>query len=142
MSQDWQRQTLSEARIARLATVSTTGEPYIVPCVFTLLDDAIYSAIDEKPKSGRRLRRLKNIEATDRAALLVDHYEEDWSQLAFVMVRGRAEIIGPDDPRHAPAIAALGKKYPQYQQMSLDAAEVIVIQIEHQTGWRASKSAP
>src|SRR5690606_15395402 len=70
---EWARAFVSGARVGRLATASASGAPHPVPCVYALLDDAIYSVVDEKPKSGRRLLRLRNIEATRRAALVVDH---------------------------------------------------------------------
>lgn len=135
---DWARQFVAEARVGRLATSSADAVPQVVPCVYVLLDGAIYSVVDEKPKSGRRLLRLRNIDATGRAALVVDHYEEDWDRLAFVMIRGRAETIGPDDPRHQSALSALRAKYPQYQEMDLETSEMAVLHTDHWVAWRAS----
>lgn len=138
MTGDWRRDAVASARVARLATADGNGEPSVVPCVFALVDEMIVSVIDEKPKSGRRLQRLKNIAATGRATLLVDHYDEDWSELWFVMVRCHAEIIDAGHPGQASAIEALRAKYPQYLQMDLDSSEVIRLHPERWTGWRAS----
>lgn len=133
---DWARDFVASARVGHLATASARGAPHVVPCVFALLDDAIYSVVDEKPKSGRRLLRLRNIEATGRAALVVDHYEEDWSKLAFVLVRGSAEVIDSTDPRYVPALASLREKYAQYRDMALEDSEMVVLHAERWTAWR------
>jgi len=98
------------ARIARLATVSPGGRPHIVPVCYALVGDAIVTAIDAKPKSTRQLRRLANLRSRPEAALLVDHYAEDWTRLWWVRVDGRAEIVDRD----AAARDALAAKYPQY----------------------------
>jgi PPOX class probable F420-dependent enzyme len=83
------------AGVARLATASPTGEPHVVPVCFVLDGRTVYSAIDSKPKrvAPRMLRRLQNIANNPRAMLLVDHYEEDWSRLRYMMVSGRAAIL-------------------------------------------------
>lgn len=133
---DWARDFVAGARVGRLATASARGEPHVIPCVYALLDNAIYSVVDEKPKSGRRLLRLRNIEATGRAALVVDHYEEDWSKLAFVLIRGGAEVIDATDPRYGPALSALREKYPQYHDMALEDSEMVVLHAERWTAWR------
>lgn len=132
----WATEFVREARVGRLATADARSRPHVVPCVFVLLDDSVYSVVDEKPKSGRRLLRLRNIEATGNAALVVDHYEEDWARLAFVMIRGPAEVITPADDRYTPALAALREKYPQYRAMHLEDSEMVVLHADHWTAWR------
>jgi PPOX class probable F420-dependent enzyme len=134
---EWAVDLVREARVGRLATASAAAEPHVIPCVYVLLDNAIYSVVDEKPKSGRRLLRLRNIDATGKAALVVDHYEEDWSNLAFVLIRGPATTIGPDDPRHALALDALRAKYPQYREMALEDSEMVVLEAERWVAWRS-----
>jgi PPOX class probable F420-dependent enzyme len=129
---DWAREFVASARVGRLATSSAESEPHVIPVCFVLLDDTIYSVIDEKPKSGRRLLRLRNIDQTGRAALVVDHYAEDWSQLAFVLMRGSARTI----PSDATALAALREKYSQYRDMSLEGAEMVELRVERWTAWR------
>lgn len=134
----WALQELREARVGRLATASRSAEPHLIPVVFALLGDAAYIVVDEKPKSGRRLLRLRNIAATGRAALLVDHYEDDWERLWYVLGRGPARVLGSDDPTHAPALAVLRTKYPQYRAMRLEEAEMIELRPERWVVWRAS----
>ena len=69
------------ARVARLATVSATGQPHLVPVTFAVDGDMIYTAVDHKPKTTTRLRRLANIAANPQVTLLADHYADDWDQL-------------------------------------------------------------
>jgi PPOX class probable F420-dependent enzyme len=131
---DWARDFLASARVGRLATSSAGADPHVIPVCFALDGDMIYSVIDEKPKSGRRLKRLRNIDETSRAALVVDHYDEDWTHLAWVLVRGQATVV----PATAHAIALLREKYPQYRSMPLDDAEMVEITIERWSAWRSS----
>lgn len=107
------RDRLTEARVARLATVTNRGQPHLVPCCFALEGDVVYSAIDAKPKSTLVLRRLANLRADPRAALLVDYYSDDWSSLWWVRVDGLGHIIDSPADRQA-AILLLARKYQQY----------------------------
>lgn len=121
-------------RVARLATVDPSGAPHVVPVCFARLADRVYIVIDEKPKRTTRLQRLKNIEARPRAALLFDIYGEDWSRLAWVMVRGPATVLAAGD-EHADALAALRARYPQYRAMALEERPVIRLQAERVAAW-------
>lgn len=120
--------------MGRLATADADGVPHVVPVCFALLDDALYVVIDEKPKTTTRLKRVRNIETNPRAALIVDFYDEDWSQLAWVMVRGDAALVEPGD-EHAAALAALREKYPQYRAMQLDGRPLIRLRTERISAW-------
>lgn len=133
---EWAVEFVREARVGRLATANADAEPHVIPCVYVLLDGALYSVVDEKPKSGRRLLRLRNIDATGKAALVVDYYDEDWSKLAFVLIRGPATTITADDSRYAPALGALRSKYPQYREMELEDSEMVVLEAQRWTAWR------
>lgn len=123
---------MGSARVGHLATASREAEPHVIPVCFVLDGDTVWSVIDEKPKSGPRLRRLRNIDETGRAALLVDHYDDDWTHLAWILVRGHAitETVSPD------VLSLLRDKYPQYNDMYLNDAEVIKLSIDHWTSWR------
>lgn len=134
---DWAKQRLGAARVGRLATASAGAEPHVIPVVFALLGTVVYIVIDEKPKTGRRLLRLRNIAATGRAALLVDHYTEDWDRLWYILARGPASVLSAANPVHAGALASLRDKYPQYRTMRLDEAELIELRPERWTAWRA-----
>ena len=126
--EDWWR----EARVGRLATVDGRGRPAVVPFCFAVIgQDApvVVSVLDDKRKSvpDRELARVRNIRHNRHVAFVVDHYEEDWSRLAFVQVRGEARIVEPGDPMHGEATAALRAKYPQYRVMAIDERLVIAI---------------
>ena len=111
---------IGEARVARLATVDREGRPHVVPVVFALSEDSLYTPIDAKPKSVDvgRLRRVRNIASRPDVQVLIDGYEEDWTKLWFVQLRGRAELLEKGDRRQA-AIELLEAKYPQYGAMPL-----------------------
>jgi PPOX class probable F420-dependent enzyme len=117
----------------------------VVPVCFVLLGETLYQAIDGKPKSVNpaQLRRVKNVRANPRAALLIDHYVEDWRRLWYVLLRGKARIVdkGPEQQR---AIVALRKKYPQYRTTVPLAADALVIAIDVRQlrHWRASSAGP
>lgn len=119
-----ERAFIERAAVGRLATVGDDGTPHVVPICFVLFDGRFYSVVDEKPKRGTRLQRLRNIESTARAALVIDHYSDDWSELAWVMVRGPAAVL-KESAEHRAAIGALREKYPQYHTMALDDRPVI-----------------
>jgi len=134
MSPEEARALLAVARVARLAS---TG-PHVVPICFALDGDRVYSGVDHKPKSGARLRRLRNIEADPRVALLADRYDDgDWSALWWVRADGRARILMPGEAGHARAVELLCARYPQYAARPPQ-AEVIAIDVERWSGWSAS----
>ncbi len=123
-------------RVARLATADAAGRPHAIPVCFVYLDGAFYTAIDEKPKRSTRLKRLRNIEANPRAALVFDEYDEDWSRLAWVLVQGPAVVLtaGAEQER---AVAALREKYRQYQSMALAGRPLIRVRPERVVSWGA-----
>jgi PPOX class probable F420-dependent enzyme len=127
------RRRVAEARVGRLATIDPDGRPNVVPFVFALEGETLYSAVDEKPKRSRRLRRVENIEARPDVTVLVDHYEEDWSRLWWVRLRGRGRIViaGAEFDR---ALALLAEKYRQYRDAP-PAGPVIAIEIVEWRSW-------
>jgi len=125
------------ARIARLATVTAAGRPHLVPVVFGLAGNVVYTAVDGKPKSTQQLRRLTNIDTNPHVSLLVDHYGEDWSQLWWVRVDGTAGIHH-SGAEHRRGYEALRAKYPQYQTVSLT-GPVIAIAVERWSSWVAGE---
>jgi PPOX class probable F420-dependent enzyme len=130
-------------RVARLATIGADGTPSQVPICFAVLDgDApvIVSVLDDKPKrvGDAELARVRNIRRDSRVSLVVDHYEEDWSRLAFVQLRGRARIVDPGEEVHAAAIAALREKYPQYRAMAIERRPVILVDDLRASSWGIS----
>lgn len=107
---------LRSARVARLGTADAGGQPLVIPICFAFDGRFCYSAIDAKPKrhSAERLMRVRNIQENPRVSLLVDHYEEEWTRLRYVIVRGRAELLN-GGPEFARAADLLLEKYPQYR---------------------------
>jgi len=131
------RRFLERQRLAHLATADATGVPHVVPICFTLVDETVYVAIDEKPKTGdlRQLRRLRNIAANPRVAIVADVYDDaEWSRLGFVLLKARARTL-TEGAEHVMAVSALREKYPQYRAMALEARPVIAADIERVTVW-------
>jgi PPOX class probable F420-dependent enzyme len=121
---------LATARVARLATTDADGRPHLVPIVFAVDGDTLYTAVDRKPKRSGRLRRIENARARPDVTVLVDHYEDDWSRLWWIRLRGRARVLDGGD-EHDRALGLLTEKYPQYRDepptgpvLALDIAEV------------------
>jgi PPOX class probable F420-dependent enzyme len=136
------RRRITRARVGHLATSDGT-RPSVVPVCFVLVGDCVYQAIDAKPKSVApgRLRRVKNIRANPKAALLVDQYLEDWRRLWWVLLQGRARLVtqGAEQQR---AIAALRRKYPQYRTTTplMPNALVIALDVGRLRHWQASRT--
>ncbi len=127
------RWRVSDARVARLATVTSQGRPHLVPCCFALAGDVVYSAIDAKPKSTMAVRRLANLRAIPHAALLIDHYSDDWSTLWWVRLDGEGRVLDGGEERSA-AIVLLTQKYPVYVAEPPRGA-VVAIDIDDWRGW-------
>ena len=127
---------LRERRVAHLATADAEGRPFVVPVCFVYVDGRLYTPVDEKPKSGRRLRRLRNIEVNPQVALVFDRYEDDWGRLAWVLVRGRASLLTDAEEKGA-AVAELRRKYQQYRSMALEERPLIRVEPESASSWGA-----
>jgi PPOX class probable F420-dependent enzyme len=129
------RASLASAPVARLATVSPDGRPHLVPVAFAVRDDVLYTAVDAKRKSTRRLRRLANIERNPQVSVLVDHYVDDWTQLWWVRADGIAAIHYDGDALED-GYQLLREKYRQYRSVPLD-GPVIAVDVRHWTSWHA-----
>jgi PPOX class probable F420-dependent enzyme len=132
------RALLDTARVARLGTVDSHGQPHLVPVTFAADGDHLYIAIDHKPKTTTSLKRLHNIRHNPRVSVLADRYEEDWSQLWWVRVEGQASILSGDD-RSGP-VDLLAHKYGQYAGQRPD-GPVISIEVTRWTAWASSPRA-
>ncbi len=130
---------LVRQRVARLATADAGGNPHAIPVCFAYTPGAVYIALDEKPKGvpPTQLKRVRNIVENPGVALIADRYDEDWSLLAYVMVRGRAELVEPDIEEHASAVRLLRGKYHQYERMRIEENPVIAIRPERVVSWGA-----
>ena len=129
------RELVAGARVARLATLTPDGRLHLVPISFVLEGDTLFSAVDEKPKRSRRLQRLANVRANPAVAVLVDHYDEDWSRLWWVRLRGTGRIV-EDGPELEAALALLADKYGQYR-VQPPGGPVLAIAVEEWRGWEA-----
>ena len=130
-----QRRFLEHNRVGRLATADKSGAPHAIPVCFAVIEETLYITIDEKPKrQDRPLKRVRNILENPQAAFIADRWDEDWSRLGWVMLRGRAEILY-EGAEHDRAQALLRQRYPQYRTMNLAELPVIALRIERATGW-------
>ncbi len=132
----WVIAALRDARVARLGTVDSAGAVRLVPVCLAVVGEWVVGAVDHKPKRTGQLRRLDDIQATGSATVLVDHYAEDWSELWWVRVRGRAEVATSGEARDA-ALDALVAKYAQYRAHRPQGA-MWRIAIDELRWWRAS----
>ena len=119
---------LRSARSGHLATSDNKGRPHVIPFCYVFDGESIYSVLDGKPKTSplRQLRRVRNILENPHVSVVIDHYEEDWSRLHFVLISGEARLLETGD-EWLSAIVLLRDKYPQYQHMDLDESPVIKI---------------
>lgn len=147
MTDEEARRRVAEARVARLATADADGRPHVVPMVFALASgrdagetrsgDTVYSAVDAKPKRSTSLRRLANIAANPRVAVLVDHYEDDWHALWWVRADGTGRVLDADEPEGRDAIARLVARYPQYREQP-PPGPVVAIDVVRWSSWSAT----
>ena len=127
---------LEAARVARLATTDPDGRQHLVPIVFALDGDTLYSAVDAKPKRSRALQRLENVRAHPEVAVLVDHYEDDWDELWWVRLEGRARVLDGDAEADR-AIELLRTKYAQYRDTP-PRLPVLAIDVIRWSGWSST----
>ncbi len=127
---------LASQRVGRLATADAQGHPHVVPVCFAIDGETLYITIDEKPKrvARRPLKRLRNMMENPQVAFVADRYDEDWRQLGWVMLRGRADILA-GGPEHDHAQVLLRERYVQYRTMQLADLPVIALRIERITTW-------
>ena len=127
------RHRFADAPVGRLATASADARPHVVPCCFVLQVSTVFTAVDAKPKTTNRLQRIRNIEENATTSLLIDHYEDDWTQLWWVRVDGRARVLNDGAGRDA-ALDLLAGKYAHYRE-TRPPGPVIALDIEHWRSW-------
>ena len=131
------RRLFAAARVARLATADAAGRPHLVPIVFAVAGDDVFSAVDAKPKRTTALRRLENVRQNPRVALLADQYDDsDWEALWWVRADGTARVLDAGDPDAAAAVALLAERYAQYRTEP-PRGPVLAVAVERWSGWRA-----
>jgi PPOX class probable F420-dependent enzyme len=137
-SDAWEQVFVKRQPVARLATIDPQGRPHIVPVVFALDRQRLFTPIDRKPKrvDPRQLQRVRNIQSTPEVTILFDEYHDDWSKLAWVQIRGLARFVEAGSERDI-GIKLLAEKYSQYKNQSLADRPVIVITMESMISWQA-----
>jgi PPOX class probable F420-dependent enzyme len=149
LTREQARARFVSARVARLATVGAAGRPHLVPVTFAAIGpdvrpilpasgpDVLVTAVDHKPKATTALARLANIAANPAVSLLVDHYDEDWTQLWWARADGHATVLTPehDQDAHAVAVAPLAGRYVQYRERP-PAGPAILISVRRWSGWQ------
>ena len=136
-------QWLAAAPSAHLATADASGAPHVIPICYAFDGRVLFSVLDQKPKRAQltRLRRVRNIQENPRVSLVVDHYEEDWRRLGYILVMGMAELLF-DGREHDAAVRLLRQKYSQYRAMDLDSNPVIKITPQRVVCWGAVPPTP
>jgi PPOX class probable F420-dependent enzyme len=138
VTDDEAHRCFAEARVASLATADVDGRPHVVPIVFAVAGDTVYSAVDSKPKRTTSLRRLANLQANPRATLLVHHYDdEDWTRLWWVRADGEGRVLEPGEPEARTGVERLVERYAQYREEA-PAGPVIAIDVFRWSGWAFS----
>jgi PPOX class probable F420-dependent enzyme len=122
--------------VARLATTDPDGRPHLVPIVFVLDGDTLYSAVDAKPKRSRTLRRIQNARERPDVTVLVDHYEDDWTRLWWIRLRGRARVLDEGEEAKR-GLGLLAAKYEQYES-ERPGLPVLAIDVVEWRGWSAT----
>ena len=142
------RRRFSHEPVARLATVDAAGSPHLVPITFVVVTrpdggDVLYSAVDAKPKRSLALRRLANVAANPRVAVLADRYDDDWTALWWVRADGTARVLaggthgdepGTADGESQAALELLAARYPQYRSQR-PPGPVLAVEIRRWSGW-------
>ena len=125
------RDFLVAERVARLATADNSGSPHVIPVCFWFDGAKLYFVIDEKPKRARGigLKRMRNIAENPRVAFVADHYEDDWTQLGYVMIRGTARIV-EDSEEYMMVLRKLRDKYLPYRTMQLSPDRNPIVRID------------
>jgi PPOX class probable F420-dependent enzyme len=133
---DEARRRFAGQPVARLATVDPAGRPHLVPVVFVVVGSTIHTAVDAKPKRHTALRRLANVAANPRVALLADHYEDDWQALWWVRADGTGRVLDAAAPEARDAVARLTRRYAQYRTEP-PAGPVLAVDVDRWSGWSA-----
>jgi PPOX class probable F420-dependent enzyme len=130
----WARGLLESARVARLGLLDDHDTPRVLPVTFALEAGAVWTAVDSKPKRPGEPARVRYLRRRPEAAVTVDHYDDDWTRLAWVQLLGRVEVL--DAAGREPAVEALVTKYPPYRDEP-PGGPLLRLEIERALHWRA-----
>ena len=136
---EWAARLLADGRVGRLGFADADGHPRVLPITYAVVGDAVWSAIDQKPKrSGSEPARVRWLRSTPEAALVVDHYSDEWDELAWVQLLGRVEVLGNEAGEEA--LTALTEKYPQYR-VAPPPGPLLRMEVGRALWWRAREEA-
>lgn len=131
------RRRFAAGRVARLATADALGVPRLVPIVFAVSSETIYSAVDAKPKRSHALRRLANVAANPSVSVLVDHYDDtDWAELWWVRADGIGRVLDASEAEARLAVTLLAERYPQHREQP-PPGPVLAVDVQRWSGWTA-----
>jgi PPOX class probable F420-dependent enzyme len=136
MTEDEGRRRFATASVARLATVDPDCRPHLVPIVFVVAGQTVYTAVDDKPKRSTALRRLANVRANPAVAVLVDHYDDDWRTLWWVRADGAGRVVTMAEPEAQQAVSLLASRYARYLSHP-PLGPVLAIDVERWSTWAA-----
>ncbi len=109
----WASRLLERARVGHLGLLDGTRHPRVLPITFAIYDGALWTAVDNKPKKpGRPPARIRWLRDSPHAAVTVDHYADNWSELRWVQLIGVMTVL--DEPPTGQVLEALTQRYPQY----------------------------
>jgi PPOX class probable F420-dependent enzyme len=138
LTEDQARNRFAAVPVARLGTADKQGRPHVVVVTFAVDGDTIYTAVDSKPKSGRPLKRLRNVGENPSVTMLADHYSDDWDTLWWVRADGRAAILA-DRRQMARPLSLLADRYWQYRKV-VPTGPVLAVTVERWSGWAATQA--
>lgn len=136
MITDQQRCFMESQPVAHLATADQNGLPHVMPICFVNDAHSLFVAVDQKPKkpSDRPLKRIRNVIENPNVTVIIDRYDDDWTKLGWIMLRGTAEILH-DGNEYVRSQNQLKSRYPQYRTMDLAGLPVIAVRISKVTTW-------
>jgi PPOX class probable F420-dependent enzyme len=135
LSEGEARARFAKVRVARLGTADAGGRPHVVAMTFVVAGDVVYTAVDQKPKSGARLKRLRNVAENPRVSVLADEYSDDWDALWWARGDGRAQVLEGQEQMAEP-LRLLAGRYWQYQEAP-PPGPVLAVTVERWSGWAA-----
>jgi PPOX class probable F420-dependent enzyme len=131
----WARELLAAQRVGRLAFLDDQDRPRVLPVTYAVLGDAVWSAIDDKPKRAAEPARVRYLRRRPEAALCVDHYSDDWGRLAWVQLLGRVDILSGAES--SAALQALAARYEPYRERT-PPGPLLRLSVERALCWRAA----
>ena len=133
------RARFASVPVAHLGTADALGRPHVVVVTFAVQEDMIYTAVDQKPKSGANLKRLRNVAENPRVTMLADEYSADWDRLWWVRADGQAAVL-TDQRQMTEPLRLLAGRYWQYREAP-PTGPVLAVTVERWSGWAAAPPA-